>query len=98
MEEKIENGAIAQQEEKMYPESEVRAILDQYRIKYENMLKSAQEEIDKRDLGNFYQTLSVLFEVIRNRDAYSSEFIQKAVSAVEKSVNSIFEEPKEDER
>ena len=93
MEEKTQNVVEqTNQEERMYTASEVSAIVDQYKIKLDQLKRSATEEIEKRELSNFYQTLSVLFEIVRNRDAYSAEFIKKAVAAIEKGVNSIFDD------
>lgn len=78
--------------ERTYTQSEVSAIVGQYQAQLDQLKRSANEEIAKRDLSNFYQTLSILFEVVRNRDAYSSEFINKCVGAIENGVSSIFEE------
>ena len=79
-------------QERVYTQAEVEAIANQYKIQFEQLQRSANEEIAKRDLANFYQTLSILFEVVRNREAYSKEFIEKAVAAIEKSVSTVFEE------
>ena len=80
------------QQERTYTQAEMEALANQYRIQYEQLQRNANEEIAKRDLSNFYQTLSILFEVVRNREAYSKEFIEKAVAAIEKSVSTVFEE------
>jgi hypothetical protein len=84
--ENLNDALTSDARERTFTQSQVEAIISQYKIK----LDSLQNELQRRDLGNFYQTLSVLFEVIRNRDAYTSDFIKKCVETVEDSVAQIF--------
>lgn len=84
-------------EERTYTQDELDAIVNQYKIQLNQMRRQAQEEISKRDLGNFYQTLSILFEIVRNRDAYTPEFSKMVVETVEKSVRNLFEDDKDKE-
>lgn len=81
------NGAVAQDvEERTFTQSQVEAILSQYNIK----IDSLQKELQRRDLSNFYQTLSVLFEIVRNREAYTTDFVKKCVDTIEGSVEQVF--------
>lgn len=81
------NGAVAQDaEERTFTQSQVEAILSQYNIK----IDSLQKELQRRDLSNFYQTLSVLFEIVRNREAYTADFVKKCVDTIEGSVEQVF--------
>jgi len=87
MEEKVQ--AVEEQktrEERTYTQSQVEAILSQYNIK----IDSLQKELQRRDLSNFYQTLSVLFEIVRNREAYDKEFVKKCVDTIQGSVEQVF--------
>lgn len=88
-----------QPEERTFTQSEVNAIINQYKIKFDSIVKQASEELEKRDLSNFYQILSVLFEVVKNRDAYTDDFVKKCVDHIELGVSKLFEQPekKEDE-
>lgn len=81
------NGAVAHDvEERTFTQSQVEAILSQYNIK----IDSLQKELQRRDLSNFYQTLSVLFEIVRNREAYTADFVKKCVDTIESSVEQVF--------
>ena len=85
---KNQNGALAQSnEERTFTQSEVEGIVRQYNIK----INSLQKELQSRDLNNFYQTLSILFEIVRCKDAYSAEFVEKCTKAIEGSINSLFD-------
>ena len=91
-EDKNLNGALAPAtEERTYTQEELDAIVSQYKIKLSQLQRQAQEEINKRDLTNFYQTLSILFEIVRNKDSYSPEFSKFAVDYIEKGIKGLFE-------
>lgn len=97
MEENLKGKQVEEALERVYSQSEVDAIVSQYKLQLGQLKRNAQEEINRRDLTNFYQTLSVLFEIVRNRDAYSSDFVKKAVDAIENGVNTIFDEGKKED-
>ena len=97
MEENLKGKQVEEALERMYSQSEVDAIVSQYKLQLGQLKRNAQEEINRRDLTNFYQTLSVLFEIVRNRDAYSSDFVKKTVDAIENGVNTIFDEGKKED-
>ena len=79
-------GNPGKPEERTFTQSEVEAVLNQYRIKFEEL----QKELQRRDLSNFYQTLSVLFEIVRCKDAYSEDFVKRCVSTIEGSIENVF--------
>lgn len=93
-EKKIEQPANTEQE-RVYTQTEVNGIINQYNIAIEQLKKAAQDEINKRDLSNFYQTLSILFEVVKNKDAYSRDFSDKVVSLIENNILAIISEDKD---
>lgn len=83
---KVNTEPAGAQEERTYTQSQVDAILGQARIQLDSMKK----ELQRRDLTNFYQTLSVLFEIIRNREAYAEDFVKKCVDTVQGSLENLF--------
>ena len=87
---------VSGQEERTYTASEVNAIVSQYKIQFEQLKKSAAAEIEKRDLGNFYQMLSVIFEIVRNKDAYPGDFVNKCIGVVTSSVSSMLDVKKDE--
>lgn len=83
--------------ERVYTQDEVANIISRYNGALEQLKATAQNEINKRDLSNFYQTLSVLFEVVKERDAYSKEFVSKVISLIENSISESITERKNSE-
>ena len=98
MEEIVKNEeAMEQPQERVYTQTEVSGIINQYKIAIEQLKNAAQEEINKRDLSNFYQTLGVLFEVVKERQAYSAPFVEKVISIIEGNISSSISEHKKEE-
>lgn len=97
----MEENKNQQVQERTYTQQEVEQIINQLQIKFNTLKKNAEEEIQKRDLSNFYQSLSFLMEITKNANIYSADFMKRVVEHIEKAItymlNSLDESEKEPE-
>ena len=76
-------------EEKKYTESEFNAACGQL---YQKLMK----EIQMRDMTNMFKRLDYLFEVLKNRDCFSEDFVQECIEEIETALTPVEQEDSEE--